>query len=200
MSNAAEHNESDLLALISQGDRKAFSIIFEKWYPRLAAYVLRITESRETTEEIVLDAFTRIWLDRKSVGQINNFQGYLFVMTRNIALNELRSAAARIKREARYAVQQVQLEKDFTDVLIEKQTGQIVEQALAVLSTRQREVWIMNKRNSLSYSQIANQLKISNETVKTHLQAANRQLIEYLRTREQLLLLIAEGTILQFIL
>jgi RNA polymerase sigma-70 factor (ECF subfamily) len=61
-----------------------------QWHQLLAGYVYRITESKETTEEIVQDVFMKIWTVRETMSGINNFKHFLLVVSCNQAFDALK--------------------------------------------------------------------------------------------------------------
>ena len=69
-------------------------------------------------------------------------------------------------------------------------SAELMEAAVQQLSERQREIWILHRRQQYTYEEIAGKLGISKETVKTHLQAATKIITDYLKGREALLLLL----------
>ncbi|MGH2645672.1 MAG: RNA polymerase sigma factor, partial [Chitinophagaceae bacterium] len=87
------YNEKELLTLASQGDEGAFTRLFYAYHNKLGAYVLQLTRSRETAEEVVQDVFIKIWTNRESLAGVEHFGPYLFVLSRNHAFNCLRQIA-----------------------------------------------------------------------------------------------------------
>ncbi len=175
--------EHELLVRIADGDEHAFSILFRDWSPRLMAYIFKVTRSRQVSEEIVQDVFTKIWQHRDCLNTINNFQHYLFVIARNHALNELEKIAAYWKLQRNFAHEQK------TGTLSEESPVEdILENALHKLSPRQREIWLLNRRERYTYEEIADRLGISRETVKSHLKTATQSVTQLLNSRAIILL------------
>ena len=85
------HNESALLNLVSEGDESAFRVIFNHYSDKLYNYARKITDNEELAEELVMDAFLKIWCNREELSKINNFDSYLFTIVRNQAINYHRS-------------------------------------------------------------------------------------------------------------
>ena len=69
------HDSNLILLKISQGDLKAFNALFEQYRNPLFTYLFKITKSAETSEEIVLDVFLKIWHGKELILQIENFDG-----------------------------------------------------------------------------------------------------------------------------
>ena len=87
-------NESGLLLKIAAGDQSAFTTLFYHYYKPLGRFVFNMTHSPQLTEEIVQDAFVKIWLRRDTINQINSFGNYIFVLCRNEAFAHLKKIAA----------------------------------------------------------------------------------------------------------
>lgn len=168
----ALENEAELLAKVAAGDQCAFTELFESYYNLLGAYVLKMTKSLETCEEIVQDIFIKIWLRRADLREIKSFSGYVFVLCRNQVLDHLR-------KRAREKLQAVALEKYLAD---EAGTPDgehpsevyriLIDQVVSKLPEQAKRVYMLSRYDRLKHHQIAHQLGISRETVKKHIQYA----------------------------
>lgn len=67
---AAEHNyrsgasaarESELIAKIAQGDRRAFEELYNLYHRRLARFLTRLTRRYDVAEEVINDTFWIVW-------------------------------------------------------------------------------------------------------------------------------------------
>ena len=93
MSATLNYNESNLLQLISEGDEQAFKNLFDTYRSRLFYYISRIVKSDQIAEELVMDVFLKIWVGRKLITQIENFDAFLFRIAHNKTIDFLRSVA-----------------------------------------------------------------------------------------------------------
>ncbi|MES1249215.1 MAG: RNA polymerase sigma factor, partial [Chitinophaga rupis] len=84
------HTNHELLAQVAGGDQNAFAKLFYTHHQELADYIFLLTRSMPFTEEIVQDAFTKVWLHREKLTGITNFRSYLFTLSRNHTFNCLR--------------------------------------------------------------------------------------------------------------
>ena len=91
------HNEKELLSQVSQGDREAFRIMYTTCYPQVKRYISLFESSGNVLEELTQDVFVRIWEKRVRLMEVESFQGYLFVVTRNVVLNFFRALKVRQK-------------------------------------------------------------------------------------------------------
>lgn len=164
-----------LLARVSQGDETAFKKLFETWFSFLAHHIFRITRSRQITEEVVQDVFLKIWLSRETLADIQDFKAYLVVVSRNNALNALRKLASDDKNHQRWLNEMKKQEAtDPASVYYS-----LIDEAIDHLSPRQREIYLMHRHRRLTYNNIAEQLNLSRETVKSHLQSAIASISRY---------------------
>ena len=58
--------------------------------PVLNQFALTITKTEILAEEVVLDVFTKLWGQKKSLSAIKNIETYLFVSVRNAAINAIK--------------------------------------------------------------------------------------------------------------
>lgn len=73
-----------LLAQIEESNEKAFNTLFERYRDRLYNYFVKVSKSKESSEEMVLDVFLKIWNNKQILKEINNFEAFLFRVAHNI--------------------------------------------------------------------------------------------------------------------
>jgi DNA-directed RNA polymerase specialized sigma24 family protein len=65
------------------GDEAAFNELYELHTARLYKFAYSFLGEREAAQEIVNDAFLKIWIGRESIDNIKNLQVYLYVLIKN---------------------------------------------------------------------------------------------------------------------
>ncbi|MCX2451282.1 RNA polymerase sigma-70 factor [Pedobacter sp. PLR] len=179
MAIAPLSHEAELILKISKGDKRAFTTLFEGYYKSLAAYIFKLTESMEVTEEIVQDVFIKVWLKRETLTGISSFSNYLFILSRNKTLNHLR-------KQARYSSHFQSLETELeTDVRTEEENDiyedfrLLIDDAIERLPPQQKRIYQLSRFERLKYEEIAQQLSLSAETVKKHMYLATKAIKEH---------------------
>lgn len=172
MKRVGLHNEPALLRLVAEGDEKAFRILFNFYTDKLYNYVLRLTRREELAEEIVMDAFLKIWIRHKELSGIKHFDAYLYKIVRNQALNALKRMAheSTILKELGGMI--TAYNDSTEETIIHNDYQQLLHKAVNGLPPQQRLVYILSRDEGLKYEEIAIQLKISKNTVKSHLKKA----------------------------
>lgn len=167
------YEEKELLCRIAEGDEAAFGLLFNAYHQRLGAFIYRLTESFQATEEIVQDVFVKIWLKRAALGEVASFDAYLFAAARNHAFNYLRGLARERNRLADLPAEEAPDE-------VTEERHALLDQAIAHLPRQQKNVYLLHRRQGLSHAEIAEQLHVSVETVKKHMSLALRSIRDYL--------------------
>src|SRR5687767_1350272 len=166
---------------VAEGDEKAFTQLFKIYYNQLGDFIMRITESQQLTQEIVQDAFLKIWINRQSLAQVDCFKAYLFVVAKNHAFNCLKQMAREKSRQKLWehtVLDQVILN---TTETAPADRVHLINQAVELLPPQQKNVFLLSRKEGLSHEGIAKKLNISHETVKKHIVLALRFLRNHLR-------------------
>ncbi len=93
MNSMKSFNEKELLKHLSHNNKEAFDEIYNRYYPKLRSYVLKFVEIPQYSEDIVQDAFLKVWEIRESIDPEKYFSGYLFTITRNLIFKFFKLAA-----------------------------------------------------------------------------------------------------------
>eukprot|EP01132_Coremiostelium_polycephalum_P017514 gene17514-20958_t len=110
-------NESELLRRTSEGDKRAFTVLFDAHYKSLGSYVYKLTESMESAEEIVQEVFIKIWLKKEELTRINNFSAYLFAIDH---LPEQQQKIYRLSRHERLKYTEIAKELQLSPETVKK--------------------------------------------------------------------------------
>lgn len=171
----------DVLRQVAAGDQRAFRQLFNLYHHKLGSYIYNITKSRELAEEVVQDVFLKIWNNKATLPEIINFDSYLFVISKNHALNSLKTIAAR--QTATTYLEQVTEEMLPADYQEENERYLLVDEAIDRLPQQQKLVYLMSRHERLQYAEIADRMSLSKETVKKYLQISTESISSYIRKR-----------------
>jgi RNA polymerase sigma-70 factor (family 1) len=182
------YNEEDLLVRVSQGDEKAFTELFHAYHQALGAYIIKITKSHNLAQEIVQDVFMKMWTKRFELDRVKDFNAYLFVTSRNQALNALRN-------EVRYSKIYDQLDVNLLPHYSEDPNSDLslegyyvlIDKAILTLPPQQQKVYLLSRKEGLKHEQIAELLQLSRETVKRHISLALVRITSYVKAHAEIL-------------
>lgn len=183
MSTHQPYEEKEILQRIAKGDEVAFRQLVHQFTPLLAPYILKFTKSKERTQEIVQDIFTQMWLSRESLSQINDFRRYLYVASRNHALNAIRNMMREEKRHLKWLQDQPSSIAENTPAQDYSPYIGLVEEAVKQLPEQQKKVWILCRVQGKKYQEAAAETGLSRETVKKYLQYAQASITKYVKNK-----------------
>lgn len=170
--------ESDIFSRLKDGDLAAFESLYKTYYAVLCKLAKTITHSHELAEEIVDDLFFYLW-DHRDELQVVSLQAYLFRSTRNNSEKACRSSAFR-KGRVTDSIDNTLLcmHEYLTDPehplgwLLEEEMKNTAKQAVNELPRECRQVFELSRYEGKKYSEIAQELDISVNTVKYHIKNA----------------------------
>jgi RNA polymerase sigma-70 factor (family 1) len=185
--------ENDLLLRVAGGDEHAFSELFNTHHQLLGTHIYRITGSAELAEEVVQDVFLKIWLSRESLAAVQHFRAYLFVISKNHALNCLRKLA-------KERLRQKTIEENAMALMPEENSGldtyySLLDEAIDHLPPQQQKVYLLSRHKRLKYDEIASQMGLSRETVKKYLQASTHSITNFVQSNMDISAVIALAAI-----
>ena len=151
---------------------KEFDAYFRKLYLPLGMYALKIVEDAQEAEDIVEDAFMKVWQRIDNGDNIENFRAYMYRSVRNECISFLRNKKEFVEFENIPEIDDETIDTSERDAKIWK--------AIEELPEKCREIFLLSKRDGLSNEEIAIEMGISVKTVKNQMTKAFSRLREAL--------------------
>lgn len=160
--------------------------LFKAHYSFLCTVAYRIVDDEEVAKDIVQNFFLYC-LDKISTISVHaNFKSYAFMAVKNASLSHKKRARKidyndeLLLQTAAHLVSQSELE----DKLKYEARDKLLWDIIAQLPEKRRHVFLLSNKEGLKYTEIAAQLDISVNTVKTHIKLS----YEFLRRECQSLI------------
>lgn len=154
--------------------------LFREYYPGLCDFVLTYVRSPEIARDLVQDLFLDLWA-RHEDGRLPTLSsGYLYTAARNRALKHLRHQGIVKRWRDRVAAEPEPLAPAADEELLAGTLAEAIENAVAKLPEKRRQVFLLSREQELSYSAIAEVLGISIKTVENQMARALKTLREQL--------------------
>lgn len=173
-------NERELVLRLIDGDEEAFCELYAAYKNRLLNFALKFVKSREFAEDIFQDAFTVVWQTRRFINPEASFPSYLYTITRNRILNQLRDMANEDQLKEQILSQAIDSTDETNNHILLSDLKEIIGRALEQLTPRQREVFKMSRELQMSHKEIAEALGVSVHTVQEHISVSLKVIRSYL--------------------
>lgn len=159
------YDEKNIWDTFRTGDESSFRLIFDQFYDQLYNYGHKFTTDSFVIEEALQDLFVKLWKNRETIGEAGSVKNYLYKAFRRVLLRRLDY----IPRLQLFAPSDEKvpftIELGHDDSLIRTEHMQEMrrrlEQALAELSPRQREIIHLRYYDELEYEEIAAIMQLS---------------------------------------
>lgn len=180
MKPSAVPDEHDLFRRIAEGDEVAFEIIFHNYSPKLRPFIIGIVKLEAVADDVLQTIFLKVWLNRQTLVYVHDPSAWLYRVTSNTALNELRKQAAEYKKLKQTIVEGGENPDDLLEQLSAKQLQEWIQEAVMTLPDKRKEIYLLTREEGLSHRQIAHKLGISVSTVKNQVVLALKNIQEHI--------------------
>lgn len=166
------YTDHELLSLLKEDDYLAYTEIYDRYSGLLYIHAYKRLGDREEARDIVQELFTVLWMNRSNFELRTHLAGYLYTAVRNRTLRRI--SHKQIESIYFESLQQSILEGNaVTDHLIrEKELATLIEKEIDALPVKMRHVFKLSRTLHLSHREIAEQLDLSEATVKKHVNNA----------------------------
>ena len=189
--NSSQEDDHALIKQIGTGDRKAFSILYDRYKSLVFSLAIKIAGSHEMAEDITLDAFTQIWKNAdKYHPEKGTVKGWIASIARYRSIDTLRQRNIRLDVN-RPQWLDVQLEtlpsNDNPGEALELEVmRRKVSNAINRLPEDQQEVLAMAYFKGYTHRQIAEALNEPLGTIKTRIRLGLQKLREIFKDESML--------------
>lgn len=174
------HSEKELLLQVAAGDQNAYQVLFNRYWEHIYATAFQFTKSHELSEDLAQDVFARVWINKEKLAKVERFDGYLFIMARNIFYDKLRKKvyAGDLDEHFKSYFSDTTITPDSRMELKELQA--VIEKGIETLPPQQQKAFRLSRFQGLSHDEIAVIMGVSRLTVKNHIVRALQNLRDYL--------------------
>jgi RNA polymerase sigma-70 factor (ECF subfamily) len=180
-------DEQAMWRVAMQDDANAFGRLIERWQGPLRGLCVRMTGDEALAEDLVQEAFARLFARRKHWVPTANFSTYLWRIALNLCRDELRRARRRFEvpidgqsgDPGRHTLPAADPAPDEHLAMTER--SGLVRDALLRLPEGQRSVVVLRHYENLKFHEIAAVLDIPEGTAKSRMAAALEQLNHWLK-------------------
>jgi len=165
-------DEKTLVKALKNGDKVAFEKIFLTYHKQLYFFCYSFLNQKEDAENITQDVFVKLWMKRATLDCEKSFSGFLFTMTKNMALNHIRTTIHRqlfvnqLLDDGLEDCRQTDKQVSFNEV--KRNLNNLITQ----LPTKRKKIFQLSREEGLSHKEISKRLGVSVHTVESQISKA----------------------------
>ena len=170
--------DKDIVRELNSGNREIFDTIFNKFYSLLCFEARGYIKSENLVEEIVCDVFTRIWLNRKTLDIRISLRDYLVKAVHNKCIDYYRQ----IKKQRNISIYSdskehvistlMDLGENPLEYILTKELEERINVLIDSLPPQYQKAFKLSRFHDKTYEEIASEMHISVNSVKTNIKNA----------------------------
>lgn len=168
-------DEKLLLEHLRQDDEQAFEVLYHRYKGLLYVHALKKLDDRDEVMDIIQEIFAALWEKRHHLHIATSISAYLYQAVRYKVIDRLNKSQS----AKRYLDSLEDFAKDYqwADYRVrERMLRDLIEQEIADLPPKMRQVFDLSRKEGLSHKEIADLLGISEQGVRSHIKHALRLL------------------------
>lgn len=169
----------NLAQRIKRSDANAFKELFDYYQKGIFNFLYFKLGSVEAAEDILQDAFVKLWENRQQLREEVSIKSYLFTIANNLALNHLRHTKIVLKFQLEQKRESPKEETPYRELEKNELNNSLLE-AIENLPEKPRVAFMLSRFEDLTYKEVAERLGISVKTVESHIGRALKLLREAL--------------------
>jgi len=156
-----------LIKHLKKGNEDAYALLVKTYYKSLCDYALGLSRNKFKAEDIVQNVFIRIWEQRSKIKSGFSLKSFLYKAVYNEFVNQYRKEVSIGKMERKYfdSINLIYEEKDedLNRLIL------LVENEIEQLPPKCKEIFLLSKKEGLTYAEIAIYLNVSIKTVENQM-------------------------------
>jgi RNA polymerase sigma-70 factor (ECF subfamily) len=152
--------------------RKAFELLFKKYYSVLCNHAVRFVYSKQKAEDLVADIFLSFWNSKLYANIRGSYRAYFFSAVRNKCITYLKWELKKQIADELNDTQLISFQASPEEILQASDLHIKIERTIKSMPVRQQQVFVMSRFEAKKNNIIATELNLSIKTVEMHISKA----------------------------
>ncbi|MEE1944230.1 sigma-70 family RNA polymerase sigma factor [Pedobacter sp. KR3-3] len=183
--------DSDFFILLKLNKEKAFQLVFDIYWHPLYKQAFKKVQRADLAKDLVQDVFVCLWDKIDMLDSEQSVLAYCYAILRNKILQLYEKNKVQLRYAISVAGNEIVADQHSQNVLLEKELTAIINEEIERMPPRMREIYILKKEDELSIKEIAEDLSISEQTIKNQLQMAYQRLRNRLKNYDSSLAILS---------
>lgn len=182
-----EISDHDLIQGLRKKDPHIYEIVFMKYYPLLVVFITRQVGDQDVAKDFVQDIFFKLYELAPSIPKDFNLKSWLYKVARNMAVDYLRHL--QVVDRHKFLMGEAMLATADVDECIDEELCKKINLAVESLPEQCRLIIKMNVIEGKKYLEIADELGITINTIRTQVSRGYKKLRDILSGENDVLVL-----------
>jgi RNA polymerase sigma-70 factor (family 1) len=161
-----------LVRQLRKGNVSAFNLIFKNYNQKVFNFCLQLLKKKQDAEEVTQEVFIALWQNRERMELNTSLTTYIYRIARNQIYNIYRKSFY-IQAYIEYLNASDKKPDLFTeDQVLYNELNKFLNETIEDLPPKRKEVFKLSRFEGLTYKEIADRMKISENTVDVQIRKA----------------------------
>ncbi|MFB2118429.1 RNA polymerase sigma factor [Parapedobacter sp. 2B3] len=175
---------------ITMGDQGVFEQVFRTYHKSLCYYAQRMVTDQTAAEDLVSEVFMKCWNGRVAFDNEEHTRFFLYRAVRHAAINHLKAAQRSAQKHHDAGNEYDGTEESHQERYIRSEVLRTIYNQIETLPSQERTVLLLSLREGKKLQEIADELRLSLQTVKNCKGRALRRLRTKLSVEDFITLLV----------
>jgi len=152
-------------------DKNDFKALFDEYYESIRLYIYYKIAEKDAADDMAQDVFMAVW-EKKSEVSLQNIKALLYKIAAGYIVDYYRRCDVKADFKKWISCTFIEASVSTNEQAEYKEMMQLYANALNCMADGQREVFMMNREEQLTYQEIAERLRISVKTVEKRMSGA----------------------------
>ena len=184
MKKNSDDIDSVLIEKAKNGNKGAFSILVNKYYPRVYATLFSFTKSKEDSEDLSQQTFIKVWHQLDSFRGDSAFFTWVYRIAINLAKNFVASSGYK-KQKINTSIEQAEIDissfEDIESAVIHKQSLKEIKNFINTLPESLKTAFTLREVEGRSYEDISVITDTPIGTVRSRIFRARESIIDFMQ-------------------
>lgn len=158
------------------GRKQAITAIYEKFWKELYTVAFRRLRSEEDVEDILQDIFLSLLTGEVALDNDDSIRAFLHLRLKSRVINFHRKQLLHITYEEQQVSKTELADTDSETRLMSRELEGIVQEEINRMPEKMKEIFLLSRNDLLTNEEIANQLNLSNQTVRNQISSAIKRI------------------------
>lgn len=176
MDQLCQVTDAGLLAQMQVDGQAVLTELYDRYWEQVFLYVVRVLRDEDEARDVVQETFIALWQRRAELPEIHSVKAFLIGIARYKALRTINLSLSEERHRASLLHFFADTQRSPEAELMAGEMERVLNEHIDRLPDRMREVFLLSRREHLSYAEIAERLQISDKTVKKQIHNALKHL------------------------